>query len=136
MDYPSPSSNTRFSKTMNPEQFNQVVEAILAGKYSWACVLILRFAGYNPLHYIPYRTYNRLIKENCQYGRRGGNETGSINGENQNRAAISNGVGSRKCLSEIADLAYLETVGEQNASIRGGSSYQLLESGASSFNLE
>jgi hypothetical protein len=53
-------SRTKLDKTMNPEQFNQVVEAILAGKYSWACVLILRFAGYNPLHYIPYRTYNRL----------------------------------------------------------------------------
>ncbi|MCJ8279018.1 MAG: HetP family heterocyst commitment protein, partial [Rivularia sp. ALOHA_DT_140] len=50
-------------KTLHPEQFDQVVEAILAGKYSWACVLMLRFAGYNPLHYIPYRTYNRLIKE-------------------------------------------------------------------------
>lgn len=136
MNYPSPCSNSRFSKTMNPEQFNQVVEAILAGKYSWACVLILRFAGYNPLHYIPYRTYNRLLKENCQYGRGGENKTDSINGENQNHATISDGVGSRKCLSEIADLAYLETVGEQNASIRGGSSYQPLESGASSFNFE
>jgi hypothetical protein len=49
---------------MDPEQFNQVIEAILDGKYSWACVLILRFAGYNPLHFIPYRTYNRLTKDN------------------------------------------------------------------------
>jgi hypothetical protein len=47
---------------MNIEQFNQIVEAILAGKYSWACVLILRFAGYNPLQYIPYSTYYRLLK--------------------------------------------------------------------------
>ncbi|NEQ28069.1 MAG: HetP family heterocyst commitment protein, partial [Microcoleus sp. SIO2G3] len=29
---------------------------------SWACVLILRSAGYNPLHYLPYRTYARLVK--------------------------------------------------------------------------
>jgi hypothetical protein len=49
---------------MNPDQFNQVVTAIIEGKYSWACVLILRFAGYNPAHYIPYRTYKRLIKSN------------------------------------------------------------------------
>jgi hypothetical protein len=54
----------RFDRAMAPEQFEQVIEAILAGKYSWACVLILRFAGYNPLHYIPYRTYNRIIKDN------------------------------------------------------------------------
>jgi hypothetical protein len=54
----------QFDRAMAPEQFEQLIEAILAGKYSWACVLILRFAGYNPLHYIPYRTYNRIIKDN------------------------------------------------------------------------
>lgn len=51
-------------RTMNLEQFDAIVKAIIEGKYSWACVLILRFAGYNPAHYIPYRTYKRLIKEN------------------------------------------------------------------------
>ena len=63
------SSNSQLDQVMSPEQFNQIVEAILAGKYSWACVLILRFAGYNPLHYIPYRTYNRLMKDHCQCGK-------------------------------------------------------------------
>lgn len=58
--------NTKGNKAMSTEQFTQIVEAILAGKYSWACVLLLSFSGYSPLHYIPYRTYNRLIKENCQ----------------------------------------------------------------------
>ena len=53
-----------YARAMTPDQFAQVVEAILDGKYSWACVLILKFAGYNPLHYIPYRTYNRLMKDN------------------------------------------------------------------------
>jgi len=52
------------NKAMSPDQFDQVVRAILEGKYSWACVLILKFAGYNPAHYIPYRTYKRLIKNN------------------------------------------------------------------------
>ena len=51
---------------MSEEQFNQVINAILAGKYSWACVLTLQFAGYDPLHYIPYRTYNRLMKEHSR----------------------------------------------------------------------
>ncbi len=50
------------NKVMNPDQFEQVVKAIVDGKYSWACVLILRFAGYNPAHYIPYRTYKRLVQ--------------------------------------------------------------------------
>lgn len=53
-------------RTMTSQQFDQVVKAIIEGRYSWACVLILRFAGYNPAHYIPYRTYRRLIKENRQ----------------------------------------------------------------------
>lgn len=57
--------NQGTTRAMTEEQFCQVVDAILNGKYSWACVLILKFAGYNPLHYIPYRTYNRLMKENC-----------------------------------------------------------------------
>ena len=60
------SSDTKLDKVMTDEQFNQIVEAILSGKYSWACVLILRFAGYNPLHYLPYRTYKRLMKDNSQ----------------------------------------------------------------------
>ncbi|MEL6458613.1 MAG: HetP family heterocyst commitment protein [Cyanobacteria bacterium J06636_27] len=49
---------------MNKKQVEEVVEAILARKYSWACVLILRFHGYDPVDYIPYRTYIRLLKEN------------------------------------------------------------------------
>ncbi len=56
----------RPDRVMKPEQFSQVVEAIASGRYSWACVLILRFTGYNLLHYIPYRTYSRLLKENRQ----------------------------------------------------------------------
>jgi hypothetical protein len=51
-------------KTMNKKQVEEVVKAILARKYSWACVLILRFHGYDPVDYIPYRTYIRLLKEN------------------------------------------------------------------------
>ncbi|MBW4614611.1 MAG: HetP family heterocyst commitment protein [Desmonostoc vinosum HA7617-LM4] len=46
------------------EELAQIIQAILAGKYSWACVLILYFTGYNPLEYIPYRTFVRLIKNN------------------------------------------------------------------------
>lgn len=42
-------------------ELDSVIKAIITGKYSWACVLMLRLIGYNPLHYIPYRTYNRLL---------------------------------------------------------------------------
>jgi hypothetical protein len=38
-------------KAVSPDQFDQVVKAILEGKYSWACVLMLQFVGYDPAHY-------------------------------------------------------------------------------------
>jgi hypothetical protein len=47
-----------------PEQMTQVIEAIVDGKYSWACVLMLHSIGYNPIDYIPYRTYARILKDN------------------------------------------------------------------------
>lgn len=52
--YPEPS---------NSREIDQVIQAILEGKYSWACVLMLRTMGHNPSEYIPYRTYTRLMKE-------------------------------------------------------------------------
>ena len=58
------SLNSKQNRVMTTEQFEEIVDAILCGKYSWACVLILRYANYNPIHYIPYRTYKRLIKNN------------------------------------------------------------------------
>lgn len=91
-------------RAMQPEQFNQVIEAILAGKYSWACVLILQFGGYNPLHYIPYRTYNRILKEHCRSGRK---QTATPNLNSQKP-------------SEIKDLNYLEVVSEPRTRIKGG----------------
>jgi hypothetical protein len=65
--YHSPQvTQSRKDRVMRPEQFEQVVAAIASHKYSWACVLILQFAGYNPLQYIPYRTYNRIVRENSR----------------------------------------------------------------------
>lgn len=84
MNSPNLCSNTKIDKVMSSEQFTQIIEAILEGKYSWACVLILRFAGYNPLHYIPYRTYNRLIKDHCQTGKLAKDKTPNLNTINHN----------------------------------------------------
>jgi hypothetical protein len=66
MRYNIYSSQSSFQNTITTEQLNQVIEAITEGRYSWACVLMLRFVGYNPLHFIPQRTYSRLLKENKQ----------------------------------------------------------------------
>ncbi len=112
-------TSSNLEKTIKPQQFDQLVEAILAGKYSWACVLMLRFAGYNPLHYIPYRTYNRLLKENSQL------RANQQRNENLKIAKLpsdqrSDGNSSPSCLSKIKDLAYLEAVGKKKTEIRGG----------------
>lgn len=52
-------------KTITPEEWQAILKAIVTGKYSWACVLLLHTLGLNPIEYIPYRTYMRLLKNNC-----------------------------------------------------------------------
>lgn len=94
------SGSTR-DKTMTEEQFEQIVDAILNGKYSWACLLILRFAGYNPLHYIPYRTYNRLIKDNTRR---------DLPKESKKKAEDL----------DIADLSSLRKIDRSETGIKGG----------------
>lgn len=102
-------------RVMKPEQFSQVVEAIASGRYSWACVLILRFAGYNPLHYIPYRTYSRLLKENRQLN------TTTEYQPNSNNSQTS------ACLTNINDLTYLEPLDSKQVNPKGGCLVYTLE---------
>ncbi len=45
------------------QDFDVVMNAIIDGHYSWACVILLRSMGYNPRDYMPSRTYNRLLKQ-------------------------------------------------------------------------
>ena len=100
----SQSSDAQLNKVMTNEQFNQVVDAILSGKYSWACLLILRFSGYNPLHYIPYRTYNRLMKTNRE--------------QNQNQVEPTKS--PEKSSHKLQDLYYLEDLERQSTKVKGG----------------
>ncbi|MGL5872750.1 MAG: HetP family heterocyst commitment protein [Xenococcaceae cyanobacterium] len=102
----------KLDKVMTTEQFDRIVEAILAGKYSWACVLILRFAGYNPLHYIPYRTYNRLIKDNCCVDR-------AQTEQSPTTAEIRTNSEPNRM---IKDLTYLDLAKPQDLKIKGGCS--------------
>lgn len=114
-----PGISSNFNKAMNPQQFDQIVEAILAGKYSWACVLMLRIVGYNPLHYIPYRTYNRLLKDNTQVSRTQQQHHQNMKSAQPSMNHRSQTNGSASCLSKIKDFAYLEVVGKQTNEIRG-----------------
>ncbi|TVP58425.1 MAG: heterocyst differentiation protein [Nodularia sp. (in: Bacteria)] len=112
MNHNIPGMSSNFSKAVNPQQFDQIVEAILAGKYSWACVLMLRIVGYNPLHYIPYRTYNRLLKDNTQASR-AQQQHQDMKAAKPSMNSRSNTNSSASCLSKIKDFAYLEVVGKQ-----------------------
>jgi hypothetical protein len=105
---PTPTQHSgHLDRVMQPEQFMQVLDAILSGKYSWACVLILRFAGYNPLHYIPYRTYNRIVKDN--------HADSSASGTPKPAASHS------PTLKIVRDLNYLEDqVPSCSAQVKGG----------------
>ncbi len=94
------SSSQPRDKVMSPEQFKQVVESITEGRYSWACVLILRFAGYNPIHFIPHRTYSRLLKESRLFT----TESSKI-----------------VATTQIKDLTFVEAIESQGDSPQGGS---------------
>ena len=118
--------SSNLDKTVKAQQFDKVVEAILAGKYSWACVLMLRFGGYNPLHYIPYRTYNRLLKENSQADRAKQQQSENLKMLKHTHNSQPDNNVSSSCLSKIKDVAYLEVVRKQKAEIRAGSLDQRL----------
>ncbi|MBD2483508.1 HetP family heterocyst commitment protein [Planktothrix sp. FACHB-1365] len=104
-------NNSKVAKTLSEEQFEQILDAILSGKYSWACVLILRFAGYNPLHYIPYRTYNRLAKDN-----------NSNSQPPTNTVAVQSSLKTKTSanVTQIRDLTYLEPIPEMGDGVSGG----------------
>ncbi len=105
----------KLDRVMESKQFDRIVEAILAGKYSWACVLILRFAGYNPLHYIPYRTYNRLIKNNSQRKTLNQLQKGEGLCDHSQRPKSLD-----RSSSKIGDLSYLEVVSTEERRVQGG----------------
>jgi hypothetical protein len=115
-----PFSERSINKTIDHEQLNQIIEAILAGKYSWACFLLLRCTGYDPLHYIPYRTYNRLVKENCQ-------------SHNRYAEFSPNNVSTHRQLSKITDLDCLEVVNKQTTGLKGGNAGQEQELNSARF---
>lgn len=124
-------SNSTYGKTIHPDQLTQILEAILAGKYSWACFLLLRCAGYNPIHYLPYRTYHRLVKEHCEHDQPSNPKTQNINLTYRDSQPKSNGAYAGKPLTKITDLAYLEEVRDSHPQVRGGHSHQGLESHSS-----
>lgn len=122
MNFPSVNTQSNCQKPMSVDQFNQVVEAISEGRYSWACVLILRYAGYNPVHFIPYRTYSRLIKEDNQ-------RLNESRAKQEQIPSYSNRRPSEvEPFGKIRDLGYLETVDRQEKTLKGGSLFTFFDS--------
>ena len=113
-------SDTKLDKVMDSSKFDLIVEAILAGKYSWACLLILRFAGYNPLQYIPYRTYNRLMKSNSQKITLNQLQEHSLNEDQKSLAVQSCKASFNQPSYKVNDLSYLEVVSRQDKQVHGG----------------
>jgi hypothetical protein len=119
-------SRTNIEQSIKPEQLTQIIEAILDGKYSWACFLLLRCAGYNPCDYLPYRTYHRLVKENSAIG---------DSSKSDFKASVKkmDCKDSVKPVSKIKDLPHLEEVGKEQSQVRGGYSQQLVFSKVQGF---
>lgn len=107
-------TNTNFDKIISSEQFDQILEAILEGKYSWACALMLSSTGYNPLQYIPYRTYNRLIKQNRQSRER---QEQRLEHSSRKKHSSSR---SSSCSVRVRDLDYAETIRNRETKVGGG----------------
>lgn len=121
MQFQTASTSRNRSKVMSSDQFSQVVTAISEGRYSWACVLILRFAGYNPVHFIPYRTYSRLLKENRMLSV---SQEGQIHQEQADKSytiAAPTRLTASKCVTQINELPHLETLSNQEVNLQGGS---------------
>lgn len=105
----------KMKASMSQEDLELIIDAILNGKYSWACVLILKNAGYEPGHYIPYRTLNRLIKENgfpsCHDPNTCRSKQSRRTANQRSKYSVTNG---------IRDLNFFEPSANDSKEIKGG----------------
>lgn len=104
-------SNRPLGKTLDPEKISLIEEAIRDHKYSWACVLMLRCLGLNPLEYIPSRTYCRLRRDNEKM-------------DSLNPATTDSLKQDQKCLRNIKDLDYAKPLDNRSQLVQGGSQEQ------------
>jgi hypothetical protein len=110
--------NDQIRVAITEEEVSQIIAAILDGKYSLACALLLRFCGYEPSDYIPYRTYIRLMKEVCQ------KQTSLKLLDKENTIRSPKRASGSQPKTKIKDLNHLEPVRDVETSIVGG--YRLL----------
>jgi hypothetical protein len=56
--------NKQLDKILEDSHFQEILKAIILGKYAWACVLFLHFFGCDPLEYMSVEVYDKLVQEN------------------------------------------------------------------------
>lgn len=113
-------SNDRKAERVTQEQMAEIIGAILSGKYSWACVLMLTYLGYEPMHYLPDRTMSRLTKENGfpRQPSKNVEKTTSIFRKKQDHRLDDFSSGQRR--GTLRDLSHLEPVGGSAKFLTGG----------------
>lgn len=91
---------------INRDTLESIIDAILDGKYSYACLMTLEATGHDPLQYIPYRTYNRLQKQR----------------QARYRAAACQKPASKvsSISSKISDIEHVEPLSQGDRRIAGG----------------
>ncbi|NEO90650.1 MAG: HetP family heterocyst commitment protein [Moorea sp. SIO3G5] len=117
-------SNRPVGKTLDPEKISLIEEAIRDRKYSWACVLMLRYLGLNPLEYIPSRTYCRLRRDNEKMDSLNQSTTDSLKQDREDAGTLSNVSVAQKCLRNIKDLDYAKPLDSRSQLVQGGSQEQ------------
>ncbi|MEM9088571.1 MAG: HetP family heterocyst commitment protein [Cyanobacteria bacterium P01_F01_bin.53] len=111
------------TKVINDEQLDVIIEAILQGKYSNACLLLLEAIGHNPLHYIPYRTYNRLQKQRQKQMAEASTSVTPLSEKRVSGKKIERGEkveSKQKGQKSFADLDYVELLSNQSKPVKGG----------------
>lgn len=101
------------STTISADKMAIIIDAILEGRYSYACLMTLEATGYEPMQYIPYRTYNRLQKQ------RQANYCRANHG--QSTAQVT------PLRDKIAEIDYVEPLYDSDGPIRGGCGHRWRE---------
>ena len=114
------SEKAMFDRASTNDISNQILSAILDGKYSWACFLILTSGGYDPANYLPYRTYYRLLKQN-KLGHFSNSKRASTKSKRQSDTSkLPESEALKKRSTIISDLSYLHTSKDGANVIKGG----------------
>jgi len=112
MTYSSPSIPAGL--VISQDKMDKIIDAVIDGKYSYACLIMLEEAGYDPAQYITYRTYNRLQKQHRASYQPSQTAAAEI-------ASLRSKIAAQKiAASQIADIDYVDSLQTQEKGLSGG----------------